>query len=136
MVTLKNECMLLHAINATERGTASLCIQSPDTDALVLALWQYTSLCKETSVVAGTGAKRRSHPLGPLYIAVGDSVVVALPEFHTFNGCDQTDTICGKSKIAFWSALKRADEQVLEGKKEKERKGTLFKCLVGLALER
>ena len=50
-------CMLLHAIDATQRGAASLCIQSPDTDVLILALWKYTSLFKETSVVAGTGAK-------------------------------------------------------------------------------
>ena len=32
--------MLLHAIDATERGAASLCIQSPDTDVLVRALWK------------------------------------------------------------------------------------------------
>ena len=106
--------MLLHAIDAAERGAASLCIQSPDTDVLILALWKYTSLCKETSVVAGTGAKRRSIPLGPLYNAVGGRVVAALPGFHTFSGCDQTGTICGKSKVSCWNALKKADEKVLE----------------------
>ena len=106
--------MLLHAIDATEEGAASLCIQSPDTDVLALALWKYTSLCEETSVVAGAGAKHRSIPLGPLYNAVGGRVVAALPGFHAFRGCDQTDTICGKSKISRWNALKKADEQVLE----------------------
>lgn len=85
-VTLKSECrsnnlpvhhlsitqeeadtrMLLHAIDATERRPTSLYIQSPGTDVLILALWKYTSLCKEPSVVAGTRAKRRSIPLGPL----------------------------------------------------------------------
>ena len=134
VVTLKSECrsnnlsfhhlnttqeeadtrMLLHAIDATERGAASLCIHSPDTDVLVLALWKYTSLCEETSVVAGTGAKRRSISLGPLYNAVGGSVVVTLPGFHAFSGCDQTGTICGKSKISCWNALKKADEKFLE----------------------
>lgn len=51
-------CMLQHAINAKERTVASHCIQSPDTDALVLALWKHTSLYEKTYVVAGTGAKR------------------------------------------------------------------------------
>lgn len=36
--------MLLHTIDATERSAASLCIQSANTDVLVLALWKYTSL--------------------------------------------------------------------------------------------
>ena len=106
--------MILHAIDATERGATSLCIQSPDTDVLVLALWKYTSLCEETSLVVGTGAKRRLIPLRPLYNALGPHVVAALPGFHAFTGCDQTGTICGKSKISCWNTLKKADEQVLE----------------------
>ena len=57
-----------------------------------MALWKYTSLREETSMVAGTGAKRRSIPLGPLYNAVGGRIVAALPGFHAFSGCDQTGT--------------------------------------------
>lgn len=106
--------MLLHAIDTAERGTASLCIQSPDMDVMVLVLWKYTSLSEETSVVAGTGAKRGSIPLGPLNNALGGHVVAASPGFHAFSGCDQTGTICGKSKISCWNALEKADEQVLE----------------------
>ena len=52
--------------------------------------------------------------MGPLYNAVGDRVVAALPGFHAFSGCDQTGTTCGKSKISCWNAFKKADEQVLE----------------------
>ena len=40
--------------------------------------------------------------------------MAALPGFHAFTGCDQTGTICGKSKISGWNTLKKADEQVLE----------------------
>ena len=100
--------MLLHAIDATEKRAASLRIQSPDTDVLVLVLCKYTSsFCKETSVVAGTGGKCQSIPLGLLYNAVEDRIVhvAALPGFHAFSGCDQMDTICGKSKIFCWNAL-------------------------------
>jgi len=73
-----------------------------------------TEICEETSLVIGTEAKRRYIPLGPLYNAVGDRVVAALPGFHAFSGCDQTGTICGKSKISCWNAFKKVDEQVLE----------------------
>ena len=101
--------MVLHAIDATERGATSLSIQSPDTDVLVLALWKFTSLCDQTSVVVGTGAKRRSILLLPLYKTLGDLLVAALPGFHAFTGCDQTSTICGKSKVACWNALMKED---------------------------
>ena len=37
--------MLLHALDATQRGTTSISIQSPDTDVLVLTLWVYKSDC-------------------------------------------------------------------------------------------
>ena len=134
MVTLKHECysnklsvehlastqeeadtrMFLHAIDATKRGATSLSIHSPDTDVLVLALWNFASLCDETSVVVGTGDKRRSIPLRPLYDSLGDHLVAALPGFHAFTGCDQTGTICGKSKVSCWNTLKKADKQVLE----------------------
>ena len=106
--------MILHPIDATGRGATSLCIQSPDTDVLVLALGKYTSLCEETSLVLGTGAKCRLILLHPLYNALGPHVVAALPGFCAFTGCEQTGTICGKSKISCWNTLKKADEQVLE----------------------
>ena len=81
VVTLKHECksnklsvehltstqleadtrLLLHTIDATKRRATFLSIHSPDTDVLVLALWRFTSLCDETSVVVGTGDKRQFH---------------------------------------------------------------------------
>ena len=67
--------MLLHALNATQRGATSITIQSPDTDVLVLTLWVYKRLCPDTTVIVGTGGKRKSIPLGPLYEAVGEELV-------------------------------------------------------------
>ena len=89
--------MLLHALDATQRRATSITIQSPDTDVLVLTLWVYKRLCPDTTVIVGTGGKRRSIPLGPLYEAVGE-LVKALPGFHAFSGCDQTGTISEKAK--------------------------------------
>ena len=86
-------CMLLHAIDTTEKGATSLSIHSSDTDVLVLALWKFASLCDETSVVVGTGDKRQSIPLRPPYYSLGGQLVAALPGFHAFTGCDQTGTV-------------------------------------------
>ena len=107
--------MLLHALDATQRGATSITIQSPDTDVLVLTLWVYKRLCPDTTVIVGTGGKRRSIPLGPLYEAVGEELVKALPGFHAFSGCDQTGTISGKSKVSCWNTLKKAERSVLDG---------------------
>ena len=106
--------LLLHTIDATERRATSLSIHSPDTDVLVLALWRFASLCDETSVVVGTGDTRRSIPLRPLYDSLGGQLGAALPGFDAFTGCDQTGTICGKSKVSCRNTLSKAEQQVLK----------------------
>ena len=68
----------------------------------------------ETQRPCNEGGKRRSIPLGPLYEAVVEELVKALPGFHAFSGCDQTGTISGKSKVSYWNALKKADRSVLD----------------------
>ena len=106
--------MFLHALNATQRGATSITIQGPETDVLVLTLWVYKRLCPDTTVIVGTGGKRRSIPLGPLYEAVGDELVKVLPGFHACSGCDQTGTISTKSKVSCWNTLKKAERSVLD----------------------
>ena len=106
--------LLLHTIDATKRRATFLSIHSPDTDVLVLALWRFASLCDETSVVVGTGDTRRSIPLRPLYDSLGGQLGAALPGFDAFTGCDQTGTICGKSKVSCRNTLRKAEQQVLK----------------------
>ena len=105
--------ILLHAVDCTRRGASSIIIQSPDTDVLVLVLWIYRQLCPDILVMVGTGGKRRSVAVGPLYEALGEDLVKALPGFHAFSGCDQTGTICGKSKVSCWNTLTKAKQPVL-----------------------
>ena len=76
--------MLLHALDVTQRGATSITIQSPDTDVLVLTLWIYKRLCPDTTVIVGTGGKRRSIPPGPLYEAVEEELVKSLLAFTVF----------------------------------------------------
>ncbi|KAG1680475.1 hypothetical protein GQR58_012395 [Nymphon striatum] len=64
--------------------------------------------------MVGTGGNRRSIALGPLYEAIGENLAETLPGFHAFSGCDQTGTICGKSKVSCWNALRKAERPVLD----------------------
>ena len=52
--------------------------------------------------------------MGPLYEAVREDLVKALPGFHAFSGCDQTGNICGKSKVSCWNTLKKAERPILD----------------------
>ncbi len=98
--------ILLHAMDASKRGSTSICINSPDTDVLVLAVWCYGNICPDTSVVVGVGSKQRMIKLGPLHEALGEKVVSTLPGFHA-------GSFCGKSKIYSWNALMRAPSKRL-----------------------
>ena len=93
--------MLVHALDATQRGATSIFIQSQDTDVLVLMLWIYKRLCQDTTVIAQTEEKGTSILLGPLCEVVGEDLVKALPGFHSCSRCDQTGSISGKSKVCF-----------------------------------
>ena len=93
--------MLVHVLDATQRGATSILIQSQGADVLVLMLWIYKRLCQDTTVIAQTEGKGRSIPLGLLYEVVGEDLVKALPGFHSCSGCDQTGSISGKTKCVF-----------------------------------
>ena len=104
--------MLLHAVHAIKRGARSICIQSPDTDVLVIALWCVPDLCSDISMLVGTGSKRRVINLRSIYESLQPEQVSALPGFHAFSGCDQTGTFCGKPKLSCWNAFQNADAEV------------------------
>ena len=95
--------ILLHAVVATSRGASGISIHSPDTDVLVLAVRWYPLLCPSTTFVTGTGQKRRSMPLKPIYDALGPMKAAVLPEFHPISGCDNTGSFSGKGKVTLES---------------------------------
>ena len=104
--------MLLHAYFAAKRGARSVCIQSPDTDVLVIALWCVPDLCSDISMLVGTGSKRQIINLRSIYESLQPEQVSALPGFHAFSGCDQTGTFCRKPKLSCWNAFQKADAEV------------------------
>jgi hypothetical protein len=105
--------MILHAIDATDRGATSIQIYSPDTDVLVLALCWYPYLGKNTTIVTGTGTKHRTISLSPIHQSLGPDKASALPGFHAFSGADQTGKFAGKGKISGWKVFSSASPEIV-----------------------
>ena len=82
--------IILHSLDAVQRGATQLYIESPDTDVFVLAIRRYHQLCTDTYFITGVGNKKRVISLGPVVQALGKTRTSALPGFHAFSGADQT----------------------------------------------
>ena len=97
--------IILHAVYATSRGATDLRIYSPDTDVFVLALRRYSSLCRNTLFITGTGRSHREIQLHPIYRALGPERAAALSAFHALSGADNTGCFSGKGKATCWKAF-------------------------------
>jgi len=105
--------IILHSLDAAQRGATELYIQSPDTDVFVLAIHRYHQLCKDTYLITGVGNKKRLVPLRPVAHALGAAKAKALPGFHAFSGADTTGRFAGKGKLSCWQALSRCPAVVV-----------------------
>jgi len=105
--------IFLHALDAARNGSI-IHIMSPDTDVFVLALYHLRQLGMETRFITGTCNKRRTIRLEPIYEALGNRFIAALPGFHSFTGCDTVGQFSGKGKVSCWNTLQKVEEYVIE----------------------
>jgi len=89
--------IILHAAEIFAAGK-NVHIMTQDTDVLVLALQRLTVLGPQTTMLMGTGDKRRKVSLKPIYDRLGTSKAAALPGFHCITGCDTCGHIRGIGK--------------------------------------
>ena len=61
-----------------------------DTDVLLMLLYHYKTLYKQTIMRVGRGDHKRDISIGKSFEALGDVKSQALVGFHVFKGCDQT----------------------------------------------
>lgn len=103
--------IILHSINAKDRGATKLFIFSQDTDVLVLALRRYERLPEESYFVPNASEQVS---LKDLFYSIGSLKASALPGFHALSGCDTTGSLMGKGKLSYWKAFQSADEKMIK----------------------
>ena len=103
--------IILHAVDAASRGAKTLHIYSLDTDVLVLCLHRFRDLPDDTHFIIGTGQRKRSIKLLPIYEALGADTANVLPRFHAFSGADNTGSFSGKGKILCWKVFQKSSDE-------------------------
>lgn len=103
--------IILHAINAKERGAARLFLFTPDTDVLVLAVRRWPKLPAESFFIPSS---RTAISVAEIFSSLGTVKASALPAFHALSGCDTTGSLAWKGKLSYWKAFKSASEETLE----------------------
>ena len=99
--------MILHSINACDRGAKRLFVFAQDTDVLVLMIRRYPRLPDESYFVPST---ERHISISQIYEALGNLKASALPGFHELSGCDTTGSLKGKGKLSYWKVFESAGE--------------------------
>jgi len=104
--------LMLHAVNATQRGAECIRIFSSDTDVLVLAVRRASVLADDTNIVT-LGRNVRRINVAKIYEKLGSIRAAALPGLHAISGADVTGSFNGKAKTSFWKAFMVAPVNVL-----------------------
>lgn len=102
--------IVLHAINAKDRGAATLLVFAQDTDILVLLVRRYPKLPENTFFVPLSG---ELIAVQDIFNSLGALKASALPGFHAISGCDSTGTLHGKGKLSYWKSFVSASEKEL-----------------------
>jgi len=103
--------IILHALNANERGATRLLIFAQDTDVLVLAVRHYPALPPESFFMPGN---QDPISLRRIYFALGTLKASALPGFHALSGSDTTGSLVGKGKLTCnWKPFISSDDKTL-----------------------
>jgi hypothetical protein len=104
--------LILHAVDAAQRGATRIRIFSPDTDVLVLAIRRVPMLPENTAFVT-MGTIKREIFLQPIFDSLGPKRAAALPGLHALSGADVTGSFSGKAKTSFWKKFIEAEDCTL-----------------------
>jgi hypothetical protein len=110
--------IVLHAVDATERGATQVSIYSLDTDVFILFVRRFPKLPKHTLFCTGTGINRREVNVANIYQSMTPLQARALPGLHAVSGADITGSFAGKGKKTFWKAFMSSSNEVLRALSE------------------
>ena len=109
--------MVVHIKDMLEKCITNVQVHTLDTDVIVILLSfmaQFNEINDSIRIVVdfGTGEFRRNISINHSFAALGESVCLALPFFHTFSGCDSTCSFYQKTKkIWFESWMKYPNDE-------------------------
>ena len=103
--------MVLHLLDALQRGSKTCLIRTVDTDVVVILIGmfeQLTAICQMANiwVAFGTGKNFTYYHVNDIATTLGTEKSVSLPVFHSFTGCDTVSAFYGKAKASAWTAWK------------------------------
>lgn len=102
--------ILLHAMDAVEKGYRQIMLRTVDTDVVVLAVSTVVLLENTQLWIAfGTGKHLRYIPAHQIATSLGAEKARALPMFHAFTGCDTVSSFAGKGKKTAFDSWKSFD---------------------------
>ena len=103
--------MLLHAMDASQKGATLVLIRTVDTDVVVIAIAMFSSLdLFQLWLSFGVGKHQRMLSIHSLFNALGESKCKCLPFFHAFTGCDQVSFFAGRGKKVAWTIWNQHEE--------------------------
>ncbi len=100
--------MVVHVMDAIQRGARTVQIRTVDTDVLVVLIGKFHELCTEENlpldvwVAFGMGKHFTFHRINSICTRLGVLRSKALPGFHAFTGCDTTSFFHGRGKKTAW----------------------------------
>ena len=100
--------LIRHAINQAKCGYADITIRTVDSDVFVLSIaylnFKINHGATQVFVQHTKTNETSEYNIIELSINLDRKKSIALPYFHSFNGCDTFSSFFGKGKLPFWGA--------------------------------
>ena len=99
--------LLLHVVDAVQKGSKKVVIRTVDTDVVVVAASSFSKINPdELWVAVGTGSRFRYIAIHELVAAMNSRQCSTLPVFHATTGCDTVSSFAGRGKKTTWETWK------------------------------
>jgi hypothetical protein len=107
--------IIVHVIEALQRGAKNISIRTVDTDVVVILVGHFFELHDvyghfEIWVAFGMGKNFRCYNINDICHNRGERKSSALPVFHAYTGCDSNSCFLGRGKKTAWEAWKSLPE--------------------------
>jgi len=105
--------VVIHLIDALEKGLSTCLVRTVDTDIIVILLGKLSYFITVNSdanvwVAFGTGKNFAYWHINTIYFNLGQDKCIGLPLFHSFTGCDTTSSFFRKGKkmaLEVWNSF-------------------------------